>query len=339
MSAAAARAQPLVRIEHDRIRLLDPRPQRAELGADHRRPGRGGIDVHGQPVRAGHRDTGADPVEGAGRGAARTEDHAHRQEPRRAVRPDGRIERGRVHRQAVAGGHLDQIVLADARHARGPVHAGMRLGAGTSRRAGLPASPARFPAQPSARSRIVSTADRVAAVAGSWIVPRKCAGNPSACASRRHITCSISIAAAPSATAFPARRWHWTGHRRACWPTPRWRGNRRRSGGCCQCVIASDMIRAKSAEIRSIGSGDSGGASGNCRATLPGDQRRPHRAVAQGGVLAVHPVGGTDGPRCGSCCAFTHGGRAAIKGLGRTATPCYAPPMTTTCTRICACIR
>ena len=58
-----------------------------------------------------------------------------------------------------------------------------------------PASPSSSPRHPRAFSRIVSTAESVATVAVSWIVPTNPSGSPTAWRSQSTITCSISVAA------------------------------------------------------------------------------------------------------------------------------------------------
>ena len=65
------RAQPLVGVEDDAVGTFDPGPERAELRADHRAAGPGGVDMAVKPVGAADGQRVGNPVEGADRGAAR----------------------------------------------------------------------------------------------------------------------------------------------------------------------------------------------------------------------------------------------------------------------------
>ena len=77
--AVELRAQPFVRIEDDRIRFLDARPEMPELRADHRRAGPGRVDMQVEPVLCGDGADGGDVVGAADAGAADAGDDAGRQ--------------------------------------------------------------------------------------------------------------------------------------------------------------------------------------------------------------------------------------------------------------------
>jgi hypothetical protein len=83
-----------------------------------------------QPLGFRHRDAVADPVEGPDRGPPGAEDHARRLHPRRPVRRNRRPQRRTGHGAVGIRCHLHQVALPDPRHPDRLVDRGMRLGAG-----------------------------------------------------------------------------------------------------------------------------------------------------------------------------------------------------------------
>ena len=85
--AVERRAEPLVRVEHERVGALDALPHPAALGQDHGRAGHRGIDV--QPRRRARRATSAIASTGSsavrGRGAGGRHDRARAQAARPVV--------------------------------------------------------------------------------------------------------------------------------------------------------------------------------------------------------------------------------------------------------------
>ena len=127
----------------------------------------------------GHRDAVGDPVEGPDTGPPGAQDHPGRHQPRRPVRHNRRPQRRPGHRPVSIRRHLHQVPLPDPRHPDRLVDRAVRLGTRVEPQApARPTAPPSSPRQPSARSRMVRTADSVALVAESWIVPDEPLGQP-----------------------------------------------------------------------------------------------------------------------------------------------------------------
>ena len=127
--AVELRAQPFVRIEDDRIRLLDAGPVVPEFRADHRRAGPGGIDMHDRARAAWRprrqRATSSVPPTLVPPTLAMMPAGSR---PAALSRDDRGLECRRVHAaQRARAGQLDQIVLADAGHPDRPVDRRMHL--------------------------------------------------------------------------------------------------------------------------------------------------------------------------------------------------------------------
>ena len=111
-------AQPLVRIEDDRVGALDAVPQRAALGEDHGRAGEGRVDVQPQAVLR------ARPRRSRRRDRARSwwscrwSPRRRRARARREILPHRRIERVGPHRVALVHRHDAHVRAPEAREQR-----------------------------------------------------------------------------------------------------------------------------------------------------------------------------------------------------------------------------
>jgi len=126
--AIELRAQPLVRIHRDAVGPFDPIPHRSELGADHRRSGPRGIDVHVKILVASDCDDFARPITGADRCTSDREHDARRLETGCTIRLDSTAQRYGVHGTRLVGRHLHQVLLTDPGDADRFIDRRVRLG-------------------------------------------------------------------------------------------------------------------------------------------------------------------------------------------------------------------
>ena len=147
--AVERRAQPLVRVEHERVGRLDAVPHPAALGQDHRRAGHRGIDVQPQPVPATHvaqsRCTGSSAVVVVVPVVATT---AHGHAAGGAVLGDGRRQRVGAHRVVRVARRRADVLAAEAGQQRRLVHGAVAVGGGVDDQR------LRLGLQPAARERV-----------------------------------------------------------------------------------------------------------------------------------------------------------------------------------------
>ena len=193
-------------------------------------------------------------------------------------------------RRAPAVGTRTRFSLADPRDPDRPVDGGVDLGrAVDAQRRAAGDSRRRFPATRS-RARASSGPRRASRTrrcpgsrprsgrAGRWpAAASRASASPSR--SRRARSAKACIAARVSR---PASR---PGRRAA----PRSRESRRRTSGCCQCVMPGITTRSTSARIASIDSPVSGGASGIRAAVVTGRGLRAHGTIAHGPPILGAP--------------------------------------------------
>ena len=196
--AVERRAQPLVRVDDERVGALDAVPHPAALGQDHRRAGH--RRVHVQPgagaARARRRSapTGSSAVVVVVPVVATT---AHGIVPARASRrPSLRRARRRASRNARRG-HEADVVAPETGEQRRLVHraVGVRGGVDDERAFARACRPPRASAYSTLRSRAQIRATSVLVDAVSWMTPLQASDRPIICRIQSQTTSSSSVSA------------------------------------------------------------------------------------------------------------------------------------------------